>query len=132
MTLGDLLVSTVGASLWLVILDACRNNPLARPMQRTAATRSVSGGSFADLNEDLLGDETLVAYAAAAPGPRENWGPSAVATAGRGSVPSCCRRDRFGRRRDRGFAVGCGRRGALVPLPPFDTPLPSPVCLPAG
>ena len=35
-------------------------------MQRTAAFRSVSGGSFADLNEDLLGDETLVAYAAAA------------------------------------------------------------------
>ena len=35
-------------------------------MQRTAASRSVSGGSFADLNEDLLGDETLVAYAAAA------------------------------------------------------------------
>ena len=34
-------------------------------MQRTAATRTVSGGSFADLNEDLLGDETLVAYAAA-------------------------------------------------------------------
>ena len=42
----------------LVILDACRNNPLARSMQRTAASR-------ADLNEDLLGDETLVAYAAA-------------------------------------------------------------------
>ena len=65
-TLDDLLVSTVGASLRLVILDACRNNPLARSMQRTAASRSVSGGSFGDLNEDLLGDETLVAYAAAA------------------------------------------------------------------
>ena len=65
-TLDDLLVSTSGASLRLVILDACRNNPLARSMQRTAATRTVSGGSFADLNEDLLGDETLVAYAAAA------------------------------------------------------------------
>ena len=61
----DLLVSTSGASLRLVILDACRNNPLARSMQRTAAVRSVSGGSFGDLNEDLLGDETLVAYAAA-------------------------------------------------------------------
>ena len=34
-------------------------------MQRTAASRTVSGGSFAHLNEDLLGDETLVAYAAA-------------------------------------------------------------------
>ena len=65
-TLDDLLVSTAGASLRLVILDACRNNPLARSMQRTAATRTVSGGSFGDLNEDLLGEETLVAYAAAA------------------------------------------------------------------
>ena len=65
-TVDDLLVSTTGASLRLVILDACRNNPLARSMQRTATTRTVSRGSFADLNEDLLGDETLVAYAAAA------------------------------------------------------------------
>ena len=56
-TVDDLLVSTTGASLRLVILDACRNNPLARSMQRTAAIRSVSGGSFGDLNEDLLGDE---------------------------------------------------------------------------
>ena len=31
-TLDDLLVSTAGASLRLVILDACRNNPLARSM----------------------------------------------------------------------------------------------------
>ena len=65
-TIDDLLVSTSGASLRLLILDACRNNSLARSMQRTAAIRSVSGGSFAALNEDLLGDETLVAYAAAA------------------------------------------------------------------
>ena len=65
-TLDDLLAVTAGASLRLVILDACRNNPLARSMQRTVASRSVSGGSFGDLNEDLLGDETLVAYAAAA------------------------------------------------------------------
>ena len=65
-TLEDLLASTLGASLRLVILDACRNNPLARSMQRTVARRSVSGGSFGDLNEELLGEETLVAYAAAA------------------------------------------------------------------
>ena len=65
-TLDDLLVATAGASLRLVILDACRNNPLARSMQRTSASRSVSDGSLGDLNEDLLGDETLVAYAAAA------------------------------------------------------------------
>ena len=65
-TLEDMLASTLGASLRLVILDACRNNPLARSMQRTLAGRSVSGGSFGDLDEDLLGGETLVAYAAAA------------------------------------------------------------------
>ena len=34
-------------------------------MQRTAATRSVSGGGFGDLNEELPANETLVAYAAA-------------------------------------------------------------------
>ena len=60
-TVDDLLVSTSGASLRLLILDACRNNPLARSMQRTAVTRTVSGGSFADLDEGLLGDETLAA-----------------------------------------------------------------------
>ena len=65
-TLDDLLVSTSGASLRLVILDACRNNPLARSMRRTSASRSVSDGSLGDLKDDLLGDETLVAYAAAA------------------------------------------------------------------
>ena len=65
-TVDDLLVSTSGASLRLVILDGCRNNPLARSMHRTAATRKMSGGNFADLSMDLLGDETLVAYAVAA------------------------------------------------------------------
>lgn len=65
-TLDDILVSTLGARLRLVILDACRNNPLARSMRRTEASRSVSGGSLGQLNEELLGDETLVAYAAAA------------------------------------------------------------------
>ena len=64
--LDYVLASTVGADLRVVILDACRNNPLARSMQRTGASRSVSRGSFGDLNESLLGDETLVAYAAAA------------------------------------------------------------------
>ena len=64
--LDDVLVSTTGASLRLVVLDACRNNPLARSMQRTGASRSVSRGSFGDLDESLLGNETLVAYAAAA------------------------------------------------------------------
>ena len=64
--LDDVLAATVGAGLRVVILDACRNNPLARSMQRTGAARSVSRGSFGELNENLLGDETLVAYAAAA------------------------------------------------------------------
>ncbi|MYN64259.1 MAG: caspase family protein [Acidobacteria bacterium] len=66
LTVGHLLVSISGASLRLLILDACRNNPHARSMQRTAATRAVSGGSFADLDENPLGDETLVGYAVAA------------------------------------------------------------------
>lgn len=64
--LDDVLAATAGAGLRVVILDACRNNPLARSMQRTSTTRSVSRGSFGALNEDLIGDETLVAYAAAA------------------------------------------------------------------
>ena len=64
--LDVVLRATSGAGLRVVILDACRNNPLSRSMQRTGATRSVSRGSFGELNENLLGDETLIAYAAAA------------------------------------------------------------------
>ena len=64
--LDDVLAATTGAGLRIVILDACRNNPLARSMQRTGASRNVSRGSFGELDETLLGDETLVAYAAAA------------------------------------------------------------------
>ena len=65
-TLDDVLASTAGAGLRLVILDACRNNPLARSMTRTVRTRNVSNGSFGDLDDALLGDETLVAYSAEA------------------------------------------------------------------
>ena len=65
-TLDDVLAAVEGAALRVVILDACRNNPLAGSMQLTSASRSVSRGSFGELNEDLLGTETLVAYAAAA------------------------------------------------------------------
>ena len=65
-SLDDVLAAVEGAALRVVILDACRNNPLARSMTRTSATRSVSRGSFGELDEGLLGDETLVAYAAAA------------------------------------------------------------------
>ena len=65
-TLDDVLASTAGAGLRVVILDACRDNPLARSMTRTVRSRSVSNGSFGELDEALLGDETLVAYSAAA------------------------------------------------------------------
>ena len=66
LALDRVLRATSGAALRVVILDACRNNPLARSMRRTGAARSVSRGSFGDLDESLLGDETLVAYAAPA------------------------------------------------------------------
>ncbi len=66
LALDRVLRATTGAALRVVILDACRNNPLSRSMQRTGAARSVSRGSFGELDEALLGEETLVAYAAAA------------------------------------------------------------------
>ena len=59
-SLENVLAATEGAALRVVILDACRNNPLARTMQRTSATRSISRGSFGELDEEALGDETLV------------------------------------------------------------------------
>ena len=58
--------ATEGASLRLVILDACRDNRLAQGMRRTSTTRSISRGSFEAPDEGLLRDETLVAYAAEA------------------------------------------------------------------
>ena len=65
--LGFQVTTGVRRRLRLVIpWDACRNNPLARSMQRTLAGRSPERGRLGDLNEDLLGDETLVAYAAVA------------------------------------------------------------------
>ena len=66
LALDRVLRATSGAALRVVILDACRNNPLARSMQRTGAARSVSRGSFGELDEALLEEETPVAYAAAA------------------------------------------------------------------
>ena len=59
-TLDDVLAATVGAALRLVILDACRNNPLA------GGTRSISRGSLGAPEEERLGSEVLVAYAARA------------------------------------------------------------------
>ena len=53
--LDDVLAATEGAGLRLVILDACRDNPLAQRMARRDPTRSISRGSFGELNESLLG-----------------------------------------------------------------------------
>ena len=61
--LARVLRSTEGAGLRVVILDACRNNPLSQSMRRTDLTRSISRGSFAALDERRLGNEALVAYA---------------------------------------------------------------------
>ena len=63
-TLDDVLAATAGASLRVVILDACRDNPLARSMQRTRVRQSTRWGYLGELKEYLLGVETLVAYAA--------------------------------------------------------------------
>ena len=65
-SLDNVLAATQGATLRVAILDACRNNPLARTIRPTSSTRSISRGSFGELDEEALGDETLVAYAAAA------------------------------------------------------------------
>ena len=46
-------------------LDACRNNSLARSMQRTAATRSVTGGDFGGPERGAVGGRDAGAYAAA-------------------------------------------------------------------
>ena len=46
LTVDDLLISTAGASLRLVILDACRNNPLARSMQRPHEYHSLVGEHY--------------------------------------------------------------------------------------
>ena len=66
-TVDDLLVSMSGASLRLLILDACRNNPLARSMSAgTRCLRSASSnrrGLFADVHA-LLTAPTLAEMAA--------------------------------------------------------------------
>src|SRR5262245_56627459 len=49
-------------SLRLIILDACRDNPFARSMRRTIATRSVRSG-YGEIDERSLLPNTLVAYA---------------------------------------------------------------------
>lgn len=64
--LDRILQATVGAALRMVILDACRDNPLTRSILRTTPTRTISRGGFDAVDEDALGDEVLVAYSAAA------------------------------------------------------------------
>src|ERR1051325_2906695 len=49
--------------LRLVILDACRDNPFARKMQRTVAVRAVNTGLG---KVEVMSTDTLVAYAAKA------------------------------------------------------------------
>lgn len=63
-SLDSVLAASEEADVSIVILDACRNNPLAQTMQGTF--RSVSRGSFGELDEELLPSGMLVAYAAAA------------------------------------------------------------------
>ena len=67
-SLDQVLQVTEGASLRVVILDACRDNPLARRMRRSTNTRSISRGGLGELDETSWEHEereTLVAYAAA-------------------------------------------------------------------
>lgn len=61
--LDRVLRATAGANRQIVILDACRDNPLARSMQRSALTR---GSNSVGLAPPGTVDNQLVAYAASA------------------------------------------------------------------
>ena len=65
MPLGDVQARIGGAGLRLVILDACRDNPLATGMRLSDPTRSFSRGGLGALRSEQLGG-TLVWYAASA------------------------------------------------------------------
>ena len=54
------------SGLLLVILDACRENPFARTMRRTGATRTVGARGLGRIDLKTSGGDTFVAYAAAA------------------------------------------------------------------
>ena len=54
------------SGLLLVILDACRENPFARTMRRTKATRTVGARGLGRIDLKTSGGDTFVAYAAAA------------------------------------------------------------------
>ena len=61
--LDRILRATAGATRQIVILDACRDNPLARSMQRSALSRGSAGVGLAPPGTI---DNQLVAYAASA------------------------------------------------------------------
>ena len=61
--LDSVLRVTEGALLRVVILDACRDNPVAQRMRR-AGTRSISRRGLVEPNTRSSGNQTLVAYAA--------------------------------------------------------------------
>ena len=65
MPLDDVQARIGGAGLRLVILDACRDNPLATRMRLSDPTRSFSRGGLGALRSEQLGG-TLVWYAASA------------------------------------------------------------------
>jgi uncharacterized caspase-like protein len=83
--------------LRLIILDACRDNPFARSMRRTIATRSVRSG-YGEIDERSLPPNTLVAYAQRAGftawgllSPRSMFGISDGATPVESLTWRCCR-----------------------------------------
>jgi hypothetical protein len=87
--------------LRLIILDACRDNPFLRTMQRTIATRAVAGGLA---RVEPTGSDTLIAFAAkagstAADGDGAN-SPFTQALLKNLSVPGLDVRLAFGRVRD--------------------------------
>ena len=68
-SLDDVLGAMAGAGVRVVILDACRDNPLAWERRRYDEARSITrvGAGLGGLDDHALQDgETLVAYAAAA------------------------------------------------------------------
>jgi formylglycine-generating enzyme required for sulfatase activity len=97
--------------LRLLILDACRNNPFARAMERTGASRSIGRGLA---RVDPPGGSTLIAYAAregtvAADGEGEH-SPFAAALMRHIATPSVDVRLMFGRVRDEVLAATGGQQ----------------------
>ena len=127
--------------LRMVILDACRDNPFVKSMQRTLATRSIGRGLA---QVEPAGSDTLIAFAAKAGSTAEDGSgrhsPFTTALLKHISEPGLDVRLAFGRVRDEvmrstssrqePFVYGSlgGSTVALVPLPP--TPAPARVAAP--